>query len=90
MILSILGKLIMDSCYLSIGQVASLLGVCTKTLRRWDAKRLFNEYTRLFTALRGIIALTLARKYASAIGLILSVFNPDNCLIITMNTVIDF
>jgi len=32
----------MDSCYLSIGQVASLLGVCTKTLRRWDAKRLFN------------------------------------------------
>ncbi|MHA1147366.1 MAG: hypothetical protein ACTSR8_03900 [Promethearchaeota archaeon] len=39
-----------------------------------------SKYTRLFTALRGIIALTLVRKHASAIGQFLSIFNPDNCL----------
>lgn len=39
-----------------------------------------SKYSRLYTALRGIIALTLAKKHASAIGQFLSVFNPDNCL----------
>jgi len=39
-----------------------------------------SKYSRLYTALRGIIALTLAKKHASAIGHFLSAFNPDNCL----------
>lgn len=39
-----------------------------------------SKYSRVYTALRGIIALTLARKHATAIGQFLSVFNPDNCL----------
>lgn len=39
-----------------------------------------SRYSKLFTALRGIIALTLARKFSSAIGQFLSAFNPDNCL----------
>ncbi|MHA1147367.1 MAG: IS607 family transposase [Promethearchaeota archaeon] len=30
----------MNSLFLSIGEVASLLGVCTKTLRRWDKNKL--------------------------------------------------
>jgi len=32
----------MESFFLSIGLVASLLGVCTKTLRRWDSANIFN------------------------------------------------
>jgi len=45
--------------------------------------RLFStgyEYRKLFTAARGIISLTLARKHPLAIGHFLSVFNPDTCL----------
>jgi len=33
----------MESFSLSIGQVASLLGVCTKTLRRWDSANTFTS-----------------------------------------------
>ncbi len=33
----------MELFYLSISQVASLLGVCTKTLRRWDGKGVFKS-----------------------------------------------
>lgn len=33
----------MNSCYLSIGEVAHLIGVCTKTLRRWEAKGIFDS-----------------------------------------------
>jgi len=33
----------MESFSLSIGQVASLLGVCTKTLRRWDSANRFKS-----------------------------------------------
>lgn len=33
----------MESFSLSIGQVASLLGVCTKTLRRWDTTNTFTS-----------------------------------------------
>jgi len=33
----------METYFLSIGQVASLLGVCTKTLRRWEAKARFKS-----------------------------------------------
>lgn len=45
--------------------------------------RLFSNgsrYNKLFTAARGIISLTLARKNPLAIGHFLSVFNPDTCL----------
>ena len=33
----------MNMNFLSIGQVALLIGVCTKTLRRWDQKKLFKS-----------------------------------------------
>ena len=39
-----------------------------------------SKYTRLFTAIAGIIALTLAKKHHSAIGQFLSAFSPDTCL----------
>jgi len=39
-----------------------------------------SNYTRLFTALRGVVALTLAKNNRSAIGQFLSTFTPVNCL----------
>ena len=36
----------MSSPFLSIGQVASLIGVCSKTLRRWDIKGSFKSDIR--------------------------------------------
>ena len=39
-----------------------------------------STYKRLFTAMRGIVALTLAKKHPSAIGQFLSAFTPENCL----------
>jgi hypothetical protein len=39
-----------------------------------------SRYRKLFTALRGIFALTLARKQSSAIDQFLSAFSPDSCL----------
>ena len=39
-----------------------------------------STYKRLFTAIRGIVALTLAKKHPSAIGQFLSAFTPENCL----------
>ena len=36
----------METMFLSIGQVASLLGVCTKTLRRWDSANTFKSDLR--------------------------------------------
>ncbi|MFX1258332.1 MAG: hypothetical protein ACFFAN_10755 [Promethearchaeota archaeon] len=39
-----------------------------------------SNYSRLYTALRGIIALTLAKRDSSAIDQFLSIFNPDNCI----------
>ncbi|MBA7625724.1 hypothetical protein ES703_33156 [subsurface metagenome] len=39
-----------------------------------------SKYSRLFTAVRGIISLTLAKRYPSAIGQFLSAFTPDACL----------
>jgi hypothetical protein len=39
-----------------------------------------SKYSRLYTALRGIIALTLAKRRSSAIGQFLSAFTPENCL----------
>jgi putative resolvase len=38
----------MDSLYLSIGAVASLIGVSTKTLRRWDKKSIFQSSFRTY------------------------------------------
>ncbi|MHA1148713.1 MAG: IS607 family transposase [Promethearchaeota archaeon] len=38
----LLRSILMETFFLSIGQVASLLGVCTKTLRRWDSANTFN------------------------------------------------
>jgi len=39
-----------------------------------------SKITHLFTAIRGIISLTLAKMYPNAIGQFMSIFNPDNCL----------
>lgn len=39
-----------------------------------------SKYSKLFTALRGIVSLTLAKKHPSAIGQFQSAFSPDNCL----------
>lgn len=39
-----------------------------------------SRYQKLFTALRGIFALTLARSTPPAIGQFLSVLSPDSCL----------
>jgi hypothetical protein len=39
-----------------------------------------SKYSRLFTALRGVISLTLAKQHPSAIGQFQSAFTPDICL----------
>jgi len=39
-----------------------------------------SKFRRLFTAIRGIIALTLARKCPTAIGQFLSAFTPESCV----------
>ncbi len=44
----------MNALFLSIGHVASMLGVFTKTLRRWDKKGLLNADVRTPETHRGI------------------------------------